>query len=46
MTKKNIYQTPESDLVTVRFDRNFMESRFEKDENTETFILDEEEELE
>lgn len=46
MTRKNFYQTPESDLVTIRFDRNIMQSRFEKDENTETFILDEEEELE
>ena len=46
MTKKNIYKTPESDLVTIRFDRNFMESRFNPDTNTETFVLDEEEELE
>ena len=46
MTRKNIYLAPETELLTVRFDRNFMESRFHRDENTETFIQDDEEELE
>lgn len=46
MTKKNIYIAPETDLVTIRFDRSFMQSQFEKNENTEMFILEEDEELE
>lgn len=48
MTKKNIYQTPESDLVTVRFDRNFMDSLTQTQINNREgseFLMDDGEEV-
>lgn len=42
---KNIYSAPEAELLEIRFEENYLASqeKFSKDENTETFIEDEEE---
>ncbi len=37
---KNTYSTPEAELLEIRFERNILS--FDKEENTETFIEDEE----
>ena len=41
---KNTYSAPETELLEIRFEENYLASldRFSKEENTETFIEDEE----
>lgn len=41
MVNRTIYTTPEAELLEVRFEENIMS--FDKDENNETFIEDDEE---
>ena len=43
MNKKQLYETPLAELLVVRFERNIMS--FDKDDNTETFIDDGDEDL-
>ena len=44
---KNTYSTPDAELLEIRFEQNYLASldRFSKEENTETFIEDEEVDL-
>jgi len=44
---KNTYSAPEAELLEIRFEENYLASldRFSKEENTETFIEDEEVDL-
>ena len=44
MTRKMFYQAPETDLLEVRFEENFLLS-FDKDNNTETITDDGDEDL-
>ena len=45
MVKKTIYSAPEAELLVVRFEENFLQSQFDKDNNTETIIEDDDEDL-
>ena len=44
MFKKQFYSAPEAELLEVRFEENFLLS-FDKDNNTETIIEDDDEDL-
>ena len=43
MVKKQLYETPEAELLIVRFEKNIMS--FDTDNNTETLIFDDDEDL-
>ena len=45
MARKSIYAAPEAELLVIRFEENFLQSRFDKDNNTETIIGEEDEDL-
>lgn len=45
MVKKTIYSAPEAELLDIGFDKSFLQSHFDKDDNTETFIDDGDEDL-
>ena len=44
MVKKTIYSAPEAELLVISFEENFLQS-FNKDNNTENFTDDGDEEL-
>ena len=45
MVRKTTYSAPEAELIIVKFEDNFLQSRFDKDNNTETIIEDDDEDI-
>ena len=45
MVTRTSYLAPEAELLEIRFEENFLQSRFDKDNNTETLTDDGDEDL-